>query len=72
MLDFAAIDDSEQSSMGALWIAQGPMFLQWKIKTLVRLCKFTACADPESFVIGGPALRTFFKLMRGGWIQKPL
>ena len=30
-----------------------------------------ACADPESFVRGGPTL-TFFKLMRRGRIQMPL
>ena len=31
------------------------------------------CADPESFVRGGPILRTFFfSLMRGGRIQIPL
>ena len=30
------------------------------------------CADPESFVRGGPALTTFFKLMRRGRIQVPL
>ena len=32
-----------------------------------------SCADPESFVRGGPTLTTsFFSLMRGGRIQIPL
>ena len=32
-----------------------------------------ACADPESFVRGGPTLTTFFfSLMRGGRVQIPL
>ena len=31
-----------------------------------------SCVDPESFVRGDPTLITFFKLMRGEMIQKPL
>ena len=38
------IEDSDQpilyveSSIGALWLAKGPSFLQKKTKTLIRLC----------------------------------
>ena len=33
---------SDQSSMGALWIAKGLTFFRWKTKALIRLCE---CAD---------------------------
>ena len=39
----------------------------------VRKLLQKACADPESFVRGGPTLTPFFfSLMRGGRIQIPL
>ena len=33
---------------------------------------YSACADPENFVRGGPTLTGVFKLIRGGNIQIPL
>ena len=44
---------ASESLMGALWVAKG----RRKTKTMIRPC---ACADPESFVRGGPTLTTFF------------
>ena len=41
------------------------------VKDIYRILAWP-CADLESFVRGGPALTTFFELMRGGRIEIPL